>query len=137
MGRMCLVAALLVGACSDPPPACTTVAIDPTCAPLYTPTFDEVYTRTIRVGCGSTRGSCHSANGDGKMNLSNPATAYASLLDGRVTPGDPTCSEMIVRTHGIGEDYQMPPGGALGASERCVLVKWVAAGAPGPGEPLP
>ena len=137
MQRMYLAAALLLGACTEPPPVCTTVAIDPTCAPLYTPTFDEVYARTLKTGCGSIRNSCHSANGDGGMSLADPATAYASLLNGRVMPGDPTCSEMIVRTHGLGTDYQMPPGGALGASERCALVRWVAAGAPGPGEPLP
>jgi hypothetical protein len=135
---MCLATAVLLGGCpSEPPPACTTELIDPSCAPLYMPTFDNVYDGTLRVGCGGNRNSCHSASGDGDMNLADPATAYASLLDGRVTPGDPTCSEMIVRTHGLGEDYQMPPGGALIASERCALVRWVAAGAPGPGEPLP
>lgn len=138
MKRMWLTAAVLLAGCpSEPPPECTLVPIDTNCAPLYMPTFDNVYANTINIGCGSKSGACHSARGDGDMNLSDPATAHASLLDGRVVPGDPTCSEMIVRTHGLGEDYQMPQGAALGASERCALVKWVAAGAPGPGEPLP
>ena len=138
MRWLSLPAVLLLGGCpSDPPPACTTVAIDTSCAPGYMPTFDNVFIETINIGCGSRSGACHSARGAGGMNLSDPATAYASLLDGHVTPGDPACSEIIVRTHGIGEDYQMPPGAALDAPERCALVKWVAAGAPGPGEPLP
>ncbi len=138
MRRMYLAAAVLLGGCpTEPPPACTTEAIDVTCAPLYTPTFDEVYSRTLRQGCSVNSSACHSARGDGDMDLSTPAAAYASLLDGRVKPGDPTCSELIVRTHDLGTDYQMPPGGPLGESTRCALVRWVAAGAPGPGEPLP
>ena len=43
---------------------------------------------------------------------------YEQLLavgQGRVIPGDPACSEMIVRTNSPGEDYQMPPGDALTA----------------------
>lgn len=137
MRRMSLAAAILFGGCSEPPPACTTETIDVTCAPLYMPTFDNVYENTLKTGCGSNRGSCHSASGDGDISLADPATAYNSLLDGRVTPGDPTCSELIVRTHDLGTDYQMPPGAPLGESTRCALVRWVAAGAPGPGEPLP
>lgn len=138
MRRMYLAAALLLGGCpSEPPPACTTEAIDTSCGSLYVPTFDNVYANTLQMGCGASRSSCHAASGEGGMSLADPATAHASLLAGRVTPSDPTCSELIVRTHGIGTDYQMPPGGVLGSSERCALVKWVAAGAPGPGEPLP
>lgn len=126
-----LAAAVLLGGCpSDPPPACTTVAIDPSCAPLYTPTYANVYERTLKTGCGGNRNSCHSANGAGEISFADSASAYAELLDGRVSPGDPACSELIVRTHGLGEDYQMPPGGALIASERCALVQWVLAGAP-------
>jgi len=66
------------------------------------------------------------------MSLADPAAAHASLLDGRVTPGDPGCSELIVRTDAPGKDYQMPPGTTLGAAERCSLILWVQAGAPGP-----
>jgi hypothetical protein len=138
MRRMYLAAvALLAGCPSEPPPACTTEIIDTSCAPGYLPTFDNVYENTLKIDCGSGRGSCHSDSGDGEMSLADPATAYASLLAGHVTPGDPTCSELIVRTHGLGADYQMPPGAPLSAVERCALVQWVAAGAPGPGEPLP
>jgi hypothetical protein len=66
------------------------------------------------------------------MSLATPAAAHASLLDGRVTPGDPGCSEIVVRTDAPGKDYQMPPGFALPAAERCSLILWIQAGAPGP-----
>src|SRR5665647_2040667 len=126
MRRMYLAAAALLAGCpSEPPPACTTETIDTSCAPGYVPTFDNVYENTLKMDCGSSRGSCHSASGDGNMSLADPAIAYASLLNGRVTPGDPMCSELIVRTHGLGADYQMPPGSALSVPERCALVKWV------------
>ena len=125
-----LAAVVLLGGCpSDPPPACTTTAIDLACTPQYMPTFTNVFDNTLKMDCGSGRNSCHSASGDGDMSLADPDTAYSSLLEGRVTPGDPACSELIVRTHDLGTDYQMPPGGALSAAERCALVQWVAAGA--------
>ncbi len=135
MRRMWLAAlplALALAGCpgDEGPPAC--VPVETTCTPLYEPTFAMVYERTLRLGCGSGLSACHSANGDGEMSLADPAAAHASLLDGRVTPGDPGCSEIIVRTDAAGKDYQMPPGIALGAPERCSLIQWVLAGAPGP-----
>jgi len=124
------LSAALAGCPEEGPPACVTV--ETSCAPLYEPTFANVFSTTLRTTCGSQLGSCHSAGGRGKMSLADPAIAYASLLDGRVTPGDPGCSEIIVRTGAPGKDYQMPPGVNLGAAERCSLIQWVAAGAPGP-----
>lgn len=138
MRRMWIVAglAVLAGGCpADEPPACTTVDLD--CSPQYQPTFDNVYANTLVMDCGSGRSACHSASGEGGMSLVDPPTAHAQLLAGRVTPGDPACSELIVRTHDQGTDYEMPPGAALSEAERCALVQWVAAGAPGPGAPLP
>lgn len=130
MRWLSFAAVVLLGGCpSDPPPTCTTTVIDVSCSPQYLPTFDNVFENTLKMECGSGRNSCHSANGDGDMSLADPDSAYNSLLDGRVVPGDPTCSELIVRTHDLGTDYQMPPGGALSAAERCALVQWVAAGA--------
>ncbi len=130
MRRLYLAAMVLLGGCpSDPPPACTTTTIDLSCAPQYVPTFTNVYENTLKMDCGSGRNSCHSASGDGDMSLADPDIAFNSLLDGRVVPGDPTCSELIVRTHDVGTSYQMPPGGAISAAEQCALVQWVAAGA--------
>jgi hypothetical protein len=114
----------------DAPPACVTV--DTSCSPLYTPTFDNVYNSTLRTTCSGGLVACHAAGGAGKMSLADPATAHAQLLDGRVAPGDPGCSEIVARTDAPGKDYQMPPGIAMSAPERCSLIQWIAAGAPGP-----
>jgi hypothetical protein len=101
--------------------------------PGYVPTFDNVYSNTLRDTCGSTKSSCHSATGRaGGMSFENIDIAYTQLLDsaqGRVIPGDPACSEMIVRTNSPGKDYQMPPGDPLTAPAQCALVQWVQMGA--------
>lgn len=123
--------ALVLAGCPDNgPPACVTV--DTACAPLYAPTFDNVYNMTLRGGCGSALVACHAASSAGLMSLVDPATAHASLLAGRVKPNDASCSEVIVRTDAPGKDYQMPPGIRLAAAERCSLIQWIEAGAPGP-----
>lgn len=125
------VVAVAGAACGEEaPPAC--IAVDTSCAPLYPPTFENVYANTLRVTCGSERSACHSRTGEGNMSLAEPSIAHQALLAGRVAPGDPACSELIVRTSSPGADYQMPPGQPLSEAERCALIQWVAAGAPGP-----
>lgn len=134
--RFLLPLAVVAGCKGDEPPAC--VDVDLTCAPLYVPTFDNVYANTLTDGCGSERVACHSAAGNqGGMSFETPEIAHAALLAGRVTAGDASCSEMIVRVHSVGESFQMPPGSPLSETERCALIQWVQAGAPGPGEQLP
>jgi hypothetical protein len=131
-----LVGALAVvslGCSTNPVPACITV--DASCAPLYAPTFDNVYTTTLKNTCGSDVHACHAALGASGLSFATEDTAYAELRDGQVTPGDPGCSPMIVRTSSVGARYQMPPGDPLSPQERCALVQWVKAGAPGPGAP--
>jgi hypothetical protein len=124
--------ALAFGCSSDGIPACITV--DTSCAPLYAPTFDNVYTTTLKNTCGSDVNACHSAAGArGGVSFATEEAAYVSLIHGEVTPGDPSCSEMVVITSAVGARYQMPPGDPLSPAERCALVQWVAAGAPGPG----
>jgi hypothetical protein len=126
---------LLAGCPSEPPPECIAAehAIDEACAPGYVPTFDNVYKNTIKESCGSTKSNCHSAAGRaGGLSFETQAIAYEQLLDpaqGRVIAGNPRCSEMIVRAHSPGEDYQMPPGEPLSAPARCALVQWVLQGA--------
>jgi hypothetical protein len=128
MYRLWLLIGVLAGCPADPPPECITV--NPMCDAGYPPTFDNVYKNTLQTTCGSTRSSCHSASGRaGGMSFADQPTAYASLLDGRVKPGDPGCSKMIVRTSSPGEDYQMPPGDPLDAPARCALIQWVQNGA--------
>jgi hypothetical protein len=124
--------AVLAGCPSeDQPPACTTV--DTTCTPLYEPTFANVFNTTLRNGCGSTQSACHARGGLGGMSLEDPTTAYQSLLaSGHVMPGDPACSEVIVRVTSPGKDYLMPPGTPLSEAERCSLIQWVQRGAPPP-----
>ncbi len=119
----------LAGCPGDELPACVTV--EASCAPLYAPTFENVFSMTLQTTCGGRLAACHAANGAGGMSLADPATAHASLL-GHLKAGDPGCSEIMVRTDAPGKDYQMPPGIAIGAPERCSLIQWVAAGAPGP-----
>jgi cytochrome c len=125
-----VLAAGLSAGCPDSPPACITV--DTTCAPLYPPTFDNVYAMTLQNTCGSQQASCHSAVGlEGGLSFQDPQHAYAALLAGRVMPGNPGCSLMIVRIDSPGASYQMPPGEPLSEPERCALIQWVLAGAPG------
>jgi hypothetical protein len=131
-----LALAVLLAACGgEDVPACVTVDTD--CTPqLYLPTFDNVYTMTLTTSCGTDRSSCHSASGESGLSFADEQTAYHNLLDtDRVEPGNPGCSEMIVRVTSVGASYQMPQGpasSALSAGDQCSLIKWVAAGAPGP-----
>ena len=129
MQALRVVAAVVAAVgCTSDPPAC--IEVDTTCAPLYAPSFDNVYTMTLRPVCGSERTACHSAAGrQGGISFEDPARAYAALLAGRVVPGDPACSKLIVRTSSAGADYQMPPGDPLSEAERCALIQWVQAGA--------
>jgi hypothetical protein len=129
---LALLVAGALAACSDAaPPSC--VMVDTTCAPLYAPTFDNVYSMTLKNTCGSSDVSCHSAQGrKGNLSFQDEPTAYAELMAGRVKAGDPGCSLMIVRTDSVGASYQMPPGDPMSEPERCALIQWVQAGAPGP-----
>ncbi len=127
-GIAAAVAVVGLGCAADPPPECITV--DTSCAPLYAPTFDNIYTMTLRDTCGSQSASCHSAVGmQGGMSFQDQQHAFDALRAGRVVPGNPGCSKMIVRTDSPGASYQMPPGDPLSAAARCALILWVADGA--------
>ena len=131
--RGALLFAILCAGCGadspDPRPACIDLPLS--CSPLYQPLFDEIHKRTLLPTCAEGGASCHSAEGKrGGLALEDIDVAYAALLDGgRVTRGDASCSEMIVRTHQGGKDWSMPPGRPLSAEERCVLRLWVEQGA--------
>ncbi len=124
-----IAAAMALAGCgSEPPPACTTV--DTMCSPLYTTTsYANVYSQTIAQDCGADKGACHSANGAAVISLVGEQQSFDNLAL-YLTPGDPGCSEFIVRTSSPGKDYQMPKGAPLIESEQCALRKWVEAGAP-------
>ncbi len=126
---LALLYLLALAGCPEQPPACTTVDTT-TCAELYEPTWDNVYSMTIAVSCGSDRSACHSDAGkSGGMTFADKDTSYTELLDGRVKPGNAACSLMVVRIEGVGKDYQMPQGDPLEAPERCSIAKWVDMGA--------
>lgn len=125
--RLVVLLSLLAG-CPEAPPACATA--ETTCAPLYTPTWDNVYAKTIAVSCGSDRSSCHNDKGkSGGITFADKDTSYTELLAGRVTPGNAGCSLMVVRIEGVGKDYQMPQGDPLSEPERCAIAQWVEHGA--------
>jgi hypothetical protein len=127
--RLVVLVCTLAGCPAEPPPPCITV--DTACAPGYVPTFTNVYNNTLEGKCGSDDRACHSASGRaGGLSFQDQATAYASLLqEGRAKPGDPACSEMVVRTSSPGKDYTMPPGDPLTTQEACALLQWVQMGA--------
>jgi len=127
---VCFAAALALAGCPgrEPVPACTTV--DTTCAPLYPPTtFANVYGMTMSRSCGTTKGSCHSSSGAAGISYATEQEAYDNLLARDVMPGDPACSQLVVRTSMTGHDYTMPRGSSLVPAERCAILQWVQAGA--------
>jgi hypothetical protein len=141
MGR--LVACWLTGtimavlaACSSEQGQPECIDLPASCNPLYILDggFQQLFETTLRPKCGEDS-ACHSAEGRrGGLVFANVDEAYAMLLgqDGnkmRVTPGDPSCSEVVVRTQSVGESWQMPPGTPLRAEERCVIRQWVEQGA--------
>jgi hypothetical protein len=128
---MLALAALLAG-CSDD---LECVEVSSSCAALYPPTFDDIFSRTLQPTCAAGGSSCHApAGGQGGLSFVDADQSHAALLaegdDGpRVTPGDASCSLLMMRLESSDEDFQMPPGSPLSAEERCVFVQWIAAGA--------
>jgi hypothetical protein len=127
-----LALGILAGACSGQPaperPEC--IELEASCSPLYQPIFDELFTRTLKPTCGQGGGSCHGADGArGGLVFDDPDEAYALLKQGRLVPFDAACSEIVVRTHDLGQDWSMPPGQPLSEAERCVIRLWVEQGA--------
>jgi hypothetical protein len=132
-----LAVLLLLGALScngndPPPPTCTAEPPDLGCTPLYEPTFDEIFARTLSVSCGRGGAACHSAEGrQGGLTLVEADESHRLLLErGRVRPGDAACSEVVVRLKATDPFVRMPPGRALDEAEQCAIVQWIATGAP-------
>src|SRR5690348_6224963 len=74
-----LAAALIASACSGGDVCLTSV--DTACAPLYTPTFDQIFARTLQPTCAQAGASCHaSAGGMGGLVFEDADAAYALLL---------------------------------------------------------
>lgn len=98
------------------------------CEPLYEPTFEEIHRRTLARSCALA--GCHGdGTAQGGLDLEEIDAAWSDLVEGgRVLPGDPGCSELVLRLHGAGVPL-MPPGRALSAQELCTVQLWIEQGA--------
>lgn len=126
----CALLASLAGCPADDDHPC--VEIDVTaCTPLYPPTFDNIYARTLEPSCGVSGSSCHSSDGaKAGLVFADPDDAYAALLDGRVEPDDPSCSLLVKRIESTDRGFKMPPGSReMADGERCAIEQWIADGA--------
>ncbi|MBL4633867.1 MAG: hypothetical protein JKY56_08340 [Kofleriaceae bacterium] len=105
------------------------IEVQSECNPLYQPTFDEVFSRTLKPGC-AIAGSCHSGpQAQAGLRMDEADEAYRLLVtQGRLLPGDPSCSLLTRRLVGSGGGV-MPPGAMLSDNERCAIEKWIADGA--------
>lgn len=105
------------------------LALEPDCTPLYEPTFDAIFTRTIEPTCAVAGGACHSPSaGRGGISFGSADEAYSELVgEGRVAPGDPGCSLVVRRI--AGQRGFMPPGMPLSSAERCAIETWITNGA--------
>jgi hypothetical protein len=130
-----LAGALLACGCSDGEPARACVeTLDLACAPLYSPTFDQVYARTLQPTCALAGANCHASEGAmGGLAFADPDAAYDALLGqsgkaARVVAGDAVCSVIVERLYAAGAQA-MPPGSPLADAERCAVVQWIQNGA--------
>ena len=107
------------------------VELDLECTPAYPPTFDDIYDNTIMMRCGRTDGICHNAmSRAGGMSFATADEAYDALLDGRVEPGDPACSEVVRRIESDSLSFNMPLGDdVLEPDVKCAIERWIADGA--------
>jgi hypothetical protein len=115
--------------CSDDGATCVE-NLDSSCAPLYEPTFDNLFSRTLEMRCGVAGGACHSAEGhQAGLVFDNADDSYANLVNaGRVIPGDAACSLLVERIEGSGVPV-MPPGAPMSDAERCAIETWIDNGA--------
>lgn len=131
----------LLGLCSscgpdaDPRPACLSQIEVDGCTPLYPAEFPVIFGQVLSVTCASAGTSCHGDLGRmGGLALVSEDDSYAALLGlsgdkRRVVPGDPACSEMMVRLDLPGHEWSMPPGAPLDERARCSIRRWIAGGA--------
>lgn len=136
--RWGLAFVLGVGCSSSTPeeaPQCVPVKAD--CAPLYEPSYEAVFARTLNPTCGVAGSSCHQSPGEGTkggLAFDTPDVAYATLTDTKrtwrlVDPGNPGCSKIVYRISAHDLGMVMPPGRPLSAAEQCAITSWIAKGA--------
>lgn len=137
---------LAIAACDDDSgddddgalPAC--IEVDPAgCAPLYPPTFDNVYAQTLVPDCSTGGGACHAnaealGAADHGLRFTDPTTAHALLVEDRgdatfVRPGDASCGVLTVRLRTDDDVLRMPTGSMLIDTELCSVLQWIENGA--------
>jgi len=114
---------------------CVTVSTD--CAPLYQPSFANVFRNTLQPTCAASGASCHaSSGGKGGLVFDTADHAYGELVGvsgptgrDRVVAGDPHCSLLVEKIESTKSSFQMPPGSPLSAEERCAIEQWIGNGA--------
>ena len=108
------------------------VEVDLECDPLYEPAFEQIHQRTFLAKCALEGTACHASEGaQNGLVLEDIDTAYDTLLRSRVIPDDPACSLLIRRVRAEEPGFRMPPGQRpLSDAESCVLIQWIARGAP-------
>jgi hypothetical protein len=132
---LALLALLLPGCNGNGSTADCVTGLSTACAPLYPPTFDQVFSRTLAPTCAQPGGVCHASTGvQGGLLFITPDDSYALLLGEsgsapRVVPGNPACSLLVERIYATDPDKLMPPKAPLSDAERCAIVQWIAGGA--------
>jgi hypothetical protein len=123
-----LVPALVSGCSGDDSGECAT-NVPSQCTPLYDPTFDNVYTRTLKPTC--SLGGCHAPDSaQGGLAIDTEDAAYDALTKGGfVKGGDAECSLVVERITSSDSSESMPPGAPLSAAEQCSIITWIRNGA--------
>lgn len=123
-----VVAGVAGAGCSSTPECAESVPSQ--CAPLYEPTFDNVFSRTLVRSCAQTGGACHATDGaQGGLVFADADAVHAALLAGDyIRPGDAACGQLIVRIEDLMGEV-MPPGDPLTEAERCAIRTWAQRGA--------
>lgn len=128
---MALVGLLACSSSSDgDPKSCTTVSTD--CTPLYEPTYDQIFENTLKPTCAKSGVSCHASTGhQGGLAFEDADESYRMLVEetGDARPGDPACSEIVVRITATDGRVRMPPGASIDPGAQCAIIQWIAAGA--------
>ena len=118
--------------CSNELPSCVE-AVRADCAPLYAPTYDNVFERTLKPTCGQPGAACHASEGaQADLVFADKEATYATLLDaerGLIEAGNDQCSLLVVRIDAPEFEDVMPPGRQLLETERCAIRRWIAEGA--------
>ena len=123
----------LLAACGDED-SCVVVP-EANCAPLYQPTFDNVFSKTLVPTCGANGSACHAPQGaKGGLVFADIDDSYAALTEAsgmgvRVLAGDASCSPLMGRLAAEDEAQAMPPGQRLSDAELCAISSWIADGA--------